>query len=89
MARTAEEWLAAFRRLVEDDHSRRELLWLRAKEKGDVEHARALVSVDPAVKARLWFFHDVSFEEVDLLPEDRRRNTYARIYDAHLRWLMG
>ncbi len=89
MARTAEQWTTAFSRIVEDDQSRRELLWIRAKEKGDVEHAQALVSVDPGVKARLWFFHDVSFDEVDLMPEEHRKRTYARLYDAHLSWLIG
>jgi len=89
MPRTAEEWTTAFHRIVEDDHSRRELLWLRAKEKGDVEHASALVSVDPAVKARLWFIHDVSFDEIDRLPEERRRETYARLYESHVTFLVG
>jgi hypothetical protein len=40
-------------RIVADPRARRELLWLRAKEKGDDEAARDLESVDPELVARL------------------------------------
>lgn len=84
-----ERWTHAYRWIVEDDHSRRELLWLDAKEKDDRERARALLARDPGIKARLWFFHDVSFSSLDVMPRERRRRAYGRVYDAHLDWLLG
>ena len=84
-----ERWTPAFKWIVEDDHSRRELLWLDAKEKDDHGRARALVARAPGIKARLWFFHDVSFSALDVMPPDERRSAYGRVYDAHLDWLLG
>lgn len=84
-----EGWTPAFRWIVEDDHSRRELLWLDAKEKDDRARARTLEGRDPGIKARLWFFHDVSFAALDVMPEEGRRHAYREVYDAHLDWLLG
>jgi hypothetical protein len=42
-----------FERIAADDHARRELLWLRAKEKGADDVARALERVDPQLLGRL------------------------------------
>ena len=39
--------------IATDDHARRELLWLRAKEKGDDHLARDLERVDPQLVGRL------------------------------------
>lgn len=41
------------RRIANDDHARRELLWLRAKAKGHALAARDLEHVDPALVSRL------------------------------------
>lgn len=43
----------AIERIVADHHARRELLWLRAKEKGDHALALDLERVDPDLVARL------------------------------------
>jgi len=87
-AMTEQEWRIAFEQIAKSDPSRRELLWLRAMARYDGEHAAALVRVDPAIKARIWFFHDVNFTEVDALDEGQRQRTYARLYDTHLNWLI-
>jgi hypothetical protein len=41
------------RSIAEDPRTRRELLWLRAKEKGEAEQARGLEEVDPLIADRL------------------------------------
>jgi len=80
---------AAFVRIVEDDHSRRELLWLDAQHRDDPSRARQLEARDPSLRARLWFFHDVRFDELDAEPFEARLARYGALYDAHLGWLLG
>lgn len=61
--------------------ARRELLWIRAKEKGDRRTARDYERMDPGLKARMQAL-------LEQRPEDRRPgDAYARLwhvrYDAH------
>jgi hypothetical protein len=50
---TAEEHAHAMMRICRDNEARRELLWLRAKEKDDEDAARSLERADPGIVARL------------------------------------
>jgi hypothetical protein len=68
------------RRMSEDPIARRELLWLRAKEKGDDDTVLDLERVDAELADRM---RDV--EWIDDLPDDRkRRDAYGRAWDQ--RW---
>jgi len=64
--------------ICQDDGARRELLWLRAKEKGDAEVVALLEGVDPGLLERM---RDVESSIRDE-PDDRRRSAaYARAWD--------
>jgi hypothetical protein len=89
MLETSPSWAAAIARIAGEQQSRRELLWLRAMEKGDGIHAKRLLGLDPSIPARLRFLHDVDFEALDALDPVRRRDAYAALYDFHLDWLVG
>ena len=89
MKGTKENHAAAIDRIARDDQSRRELLWLRAKEKGDELEARRLLARAPTVPFRLRFFHEVDLGAVDGLDAWRRGEAYGALYDAHLDWLLG
>ncbi len=65
--------------ICEDDVARRELLWLRAKEKGDAEMAALLEDVDPELPARL---REVDAEIRLERDERERREAYGRAFDA-------
>ena len=69
-----------FEELVADPRARRELLWLRAKEKGDDRDAREIERVDPSVVARL---RAAGFD-VDVRGDDERggrRERFGRMMD--------
>ncbi|HJL16966.1 MAG TPA: hypothetical protein RMH99_14975 [Sandaracinaceae bacterium LLY-WYZ-13_1] len=82
-------YAAAIARIAQDRPSCRELLWLRAREKGDTLHARRLLAVDPTIPVRLRYFHDADFRAIDALDPKGRRDAYAALYDFHLDWLLG
>ena len=63
-----------FEKLISDPQARRELLWLRAKEKGDHGDARDIERVDPGVVARL----RVARFDVDVRPDDEHRGRRER-----------
>jgi hypothetical protein len=54
-----------FQRLVDDPLARREMLFLRAKEKGDDWSQRDLKRVDPEVEARIRAAHGDFDDETD------------------------
>lgn len=80
---------AAIDRIVADEENRRELLWLRAREKDDDVHARRLVGGDPSLPLRLRYLHGVDFDAIDALDPRRREHVYAALFDDHLDWLLG
>jgi hypothetical protein len=66
--------------LIADPRARRELLWLRAKEKGADGDARDIERVDPDIVARL---RAAGFD-VDERPDDEhrgRRERFGRMMD--------
>ncbi len=67
--------------LVCDRHARRELLWLRAKERGDDASARDLERVDPAIVERL---SAAGLDVADRCAEPPavRSDRYGRLFDA-------
>ena len=69
-----------FKQIVGNAHARRELLWLRAHEKEDVDMARELEEIDPGLVDRLRAagvdFADRSYE----LPRDRRER-FGQLFD--------
>jgi hypothetical protein len=72
--------LVVLQKLMADDHARRELLWLRAKEKEDDITARDLERVDPELVRRLRDAGaDVS--ERDYEGARERRERYGRLHD--------
>jgi len=85
--------LSAFEAIVADPIARRELLWLRAKEKDDDEQAASLLEVDPGIVDRLRRAgHDVDGALREGVRERRKRfgllsdECYARHVTAiHLR----
>lgn len=72
-----------FEKLIADPHARRELLWLRAKEKGNEGDARDIERVDPGVVARL---REAGFD-VDVGLDERRslRERFGRMMDERQR----
>lgn len=68
-----------------DPHARRELLWLRAKEKEDEETVRDLERIDPGVVERLVAAgFDIAERESE--PSSVRRERYGRLWDACWRY---
>ncbi|HEY3354205.1 MAG TPA: hypothetical protein VGQ83_13210 [Polyangia bacterium] len=56
-----------------DDVGRRDLLWLRAQEKGDEQSVKLLEQADPAVRARMEaFIYETGMEPDDDDPRGRR-----------------
>lgn len=72
--------ITAFERIVADDHARRELLWLRAKEKEDEETVRGLEAVDPRLVGRL-LAAGADIEERSDEGKWERRERFGRVYD--------
>jgi hypothetical protein len=74
------ELAARLARICNDDEQRREMLWLRAMEKGDEPTARDLERIDPGLRERV---ADVrrSAEAVD--PRSAAE-LYGRAYDERL-----
>jgi hypothetical protein len=68
------------RNMSEDPCARRELLWLRAKEKGEDEHARDLEQVDPQITERLRAAGLDAGERSGESPAERRER-YGRLWD--------
>ena len=68
------------RRMSEDPISRRELLWLRAKEKEDDRTVADLERLDPELAERM---RDVEWI-ADLDDDRKRRDAYGRAWDQ--RW---
>jgi hypothetical protein len=67
--------------IVSDVKARRELLWLRAKEKGDEATARDLVRIDPGIVDRLSVAgFDVA--ERDGEPRRARAERFGRLQDV-------
>ncbi len=72
--------VSALSRIVENDHARRELLWLRAMEKDDTDSARDLERVDPGIPGRLRADGvDITVHD-DELPRARRER-FGRLFD--------
>ncbi len=70
----------AMRRMSDDPIARRELLWLRAKEKEDHVTVADLERLDPELADRML---DVAW--IEEVPDDRkRRDAYGRAWDQ--RW---
>ncbi len=65
--------------IARDESARRELLWLRAKEKGYEEVLLALVDVDPGLPERM---RDVEQAIHAGLGETERALAYSRAWDA-------
>jgi hypothetical protein len=80
----------ALERISGDPRARRELLWLRANEKGDQEMARGLERVDPRLVGRL---RAAGLDIGNRAGESRaaRRERFGRLwdecYDRHVRRL--
>jgi hypothetical protein len=72
------------RMMCEDTTTRRELLWLRAKEKEDHETVADLERIDPNLAERM---RDVEATIGDELDDRKRREAYAQAwhqrYDHH------
>ena len=72
--------------LCRDPDARRELLWLRAREKGDDDAARALERADPMLRRRL---RPIA-APIDAEPDERaRREAWSRAWDARYDAHMG
>ena len=72
--------LLIVKRLMADGHARRELLWLRAKEKEDEATARDLERVDPGVVQRLQAA-GADIAERDYEGSWERRERFGRLWD--------
>jgi hypothetical protein len=77
----------AYARMIENDHARRELLWLRAQEKEDEWSMRDLERVDPDLVDRLRAAGCDVEEHPGELPRERSER-FGRFYDERLHWHM-
>lgn len=68
------------RKIAADPHARRELLWLRAREKEDLAMARDLEEIDPGLLERLRAAGVDLTERPDELPHQRRER-FSRLSD--------
>jgi hypothetical protein len=69
-----------FEKVIADPHARRELLWLRAKEKCNDRDAREIERIDPGVVARL----RAAGLDIDVRSDDEergRRERFSRMMD--------
>ena len=67
------------RRVTTHDQIRRELLWLRAQEKEDVESIESLERADPGLRHRMRAF--MAETRPDLIEDPRkRRQAFARLW---------
>ncbi len=67
------------RRVYSHDQIRRELLWLRAQEKEDVESIESLERADPGLRDRMRSF--MAETRPDLIEDPRqRRQAFARLW---------
>jgi hypothetical protein len=85
--RTADAWIKSFERVVNDAEARRELIWLRAAEKGDRETIEALEREDPDIPRRLEPLAHATWEAAgwpDVRDPRVRRELYQIMYDARL-----
>jgi hypothetical protein len=77
---SSDDYVADLERICADDHARRELLYLRALEKDDLDAARDLEEVDPDLRTRLTHAGvDLSLPKYE--PDGDRRARFARSYD--------
>lgn len=86
--RMKERKWTALAKIVADPRARRELLWLRSKEKVDDDGARDIERLDPDVVGRL---RAAGFD-VDVRPDDERRGRrerFGRMMDVRERQLMA
>ena len=74
-------WVETVVRLCNDPEARREMLWIRAMSKGDVDDACWLLESDPGIVARLEQMHDL----VRVKEEAEREGgaAFERLYDEH------
>jgi hypothetical protein len=75
--------VAALDRIARDPAARRELLWLRAKEKDDLETVRSLERADPGLGERLRPFEQKLFGDEGSCSRDRQ-DAYARLWTERL-----
>jgi len=68
--------------ICQDDGARRELLWLRAKQKGDAEVVSLLEGVDPDLVERMREVERAIGDEPDVR---RRYEAYGRAWDECFR----
>ncbi len=67
------------RRVCEHDETRRDLLWLRAQEKEDVESIESLERADPGLRERMRAF--MAESRPDLIEDRRQRQrAFARLW---------
>jgi hypothetical protein len=78
--RRIEAEIAALERICGDDRARRELLWLRAKEKGDDWCVRDLERVDPDIPRRLAAL-EALLDPRDIETDRGRREAYGRLWN--------
>ena len=79
-----ESRLGAIAALINDPIARRELLWLRAKEKGDDWSLQALEIADPDLRCRMAQIEkELLPVGVDVETDRERSKAYGRAYDCH------
>jgi hypothetical protein len=79
-SRGVDAFVAAYDKVVRDPRARRELIWLRAKEKDDDESVRSLERADPGLRARMRPLEEtLSPHEFEI--SHGRREAYGRLFD--------
>jgi len=82
-------FVRALDRIARDPASRRELLWVRAVERGDVSTAASIERVDPGVSSRLeplaMRVLECALPPADLDDPAVRRELFLRIHDERFR----
>ena len=75
----------AIQRITQDDGSRRELLWLRAVEKGDERSRRDLEEIEPGLRRRMRHAR----ARIEAAAESDRGPTAGRLWDEMYARLIG
>ena len=66
--------------ICRDDKARRELLWLRAMEKGDEDAVEILERSDPGLRDRMSGY-EMKLEEKEVRSASARREAFGRFWD--------
>ena len=75
--------LQALVSITRDSKVRRELLWLRAMEKGDEESAKSLERADAGLESRIRALYEAEMDEAELLVGRARREVFAELWHRH------